>query len=250
MDDAAVLTESALADIVLAIDRADVPEDFFAEVDAIMGKHSNLLPLPLDLGQVEPLKIADGSTRRDVDNGPLVFEYLGALDPSNAADPRLWTYLALSTYREYMSHRWPVVGKRNWRRRLKDRWVMQSPSRQNLVRNGIARLWWVTSLTFDGGLKGKLAADTRDQFAYARVAFALEDVVVGLFERELGSLDSVARAVLQEVHDNELSGNDVKDLMKELTLVYGYRDIEILNEREVRELIKSFVSDEARSRAA
>ena len=77
----------------------------------------------------------------DIENGPKVHDYLGEMDRANAADPRLWTYLAFVTYRTYMEERWSLNGVSKWKNRVNSRWLLNRVTRGSIVRHGIARLW-------------------------------------------------------------------------------------------------------------
>ena len=176
----------------------------------------------------------------DAANGPAVFEYIGVLDPSNASDPRLWTFLAFSTYRSYMEERWPLVAGANWKNRVQDRWLLRVATRGRLVRHGIARLWWITNLTYDAKREYPLSKVDGDPYAYTRAVFGNEDRLLALFDREAGGSSSVVRAVLEHVGRDAAygRGSHVRALMKELTLVMGFRDLGVLSESDLDELIE------------
>jgi hypothetical protein len=237
---AAVLAESALISLNDALDEAAFPTDFLAEAYAIVENPENRLLLPADLGEPDPIRPATGTTGVDAANGPAVFEYVGALDPSNASDPRLWTFMAFSTYRSYMEERWPLVGASNWKNRAQDRWLLRGTTRGRLVRHGIARLWWVTNLTYDAKCEYPLSKVDGDPFAYTRAVFRNEDRINALFDREAGALSSVVRSVLEHVSKNATYGRDnhMRALMKELTLVMGFRDLGVLSVTDLDDLIE------------
>jgi hypothetical protein len=234
------LTFEALIKLKAALDLAESPDDFFASADTIIKTPENLLALPFDTGNPDPLDPGSaGDMGRDVDNAPQVYEFLGALDRANASDRRLWTYLAFAVYRDYMEKRWPLTEVRNWKSRVQDRWLMLNASRGKLVRHGIARLWWVTSLTYDARCHHVLSKVSGDSFAYTREVFRNEDRINSVFDREAGALPLLVRSVLEHASlggayatDKHLAG-----LMKELTLVYGYRDIGFLESGELQTLI-------------
>lgn len=237
---ARALTFEALVKLKAALDTAESPDDFLASADAIIKDPKNLLTLPFDTGNPDPLDPGSaGDTGRDVDNAPQVYEFLGALDRSNASDRRLWTYLTFVVYRDYMEKRWPLAEVRNWKSRVQDRWLMLNASRGKLVRNGISRLWWVTSLTYDPKCKHALSKVSGDPFAYTRQVFRNEDRVNSLFDREAGALPVLVRSVLEHASQGGAYGTDkhLAGLMKELTLVYGYRDIAFLDSDDLRTLI-------------
>jgi hypothetical protein len=80
------------------LERAASPEEFLAAATAVVEDRAHQLLLPVDWGNPEPLHIGfAGAQGRDVPNAELVYEYVGALDRANAADGRLWTYLAFAT---------------------------------------------------------------------------------------------------------------------------------------------------------
>ena len=236
--DARSLTYQALVELQSALDLAETPDDFLAHADEIVGRPENHLELSISLGTPDPLETIDGSGR-DVQNAPRVYEYVGSIDLSNASDRRLWTYLAFVTYREYMEHRWPLKDVRNWKNRVKQRWLMGSATRGRLIRHGISRLWWVSALTYDEKRVHDLSRVKNDPFAYTKEAFRNEDRLNAIFDREVGALPNLARSVLEYVaqQGGRETDDHLRTLMKELTLVYGYRDISHLDARELRALI-------------
>jgi hypothetical protein len=243
---ARALTFDALVQLRDALDRVESAGDFLAEADVIVRNSANLLELPFDTGEPQPLVAGtDRDTSRDVDNGPLVFEYLGAMDASNASDRRLWTYLAFETYRPYMAARWPLDTKSaRWKNRASNRWLMGAASRSSLVRHGIARLWWVSSLTYDPKCEHPLSVEAGDPFAYTRAVLRNEDRINALFDREVGAIAPLVRSVLEHAATTESWAKDdhIRAVMKEMTLVYGYRDLAILNAQQLRELVHGFGS--------
>lgn len=235
--EARALSESALLDLSNALKSASSPDEFFANAEAIVVNPKNHLPLPVNLGEPEKLSV-DGNRALDVDNAPRVHEYLGEMDRANAADARLWTYLAFGTYREYMEKRWPL-NTANWKGRVKDRWLLQSGSvtRGRLVRHGIARLWWVSHLTYTTVNKG-IAKD--DAYAYTREVFKSEDRLNAIFDREVGAFPTVTLAVLDHAASLGATATDkyIQRIMQYLTLVNGYSDIGALDASALNDLIK------------
>jgi hypothetical protein len=224
-----------------ALDQAATPADFLAEADAILEKPENRLSLPYNLGEPDPIRPAMGAAGVDAANGPAVFDYVGTLDPSNASDPRLWTFMAFSTYRAYMEERWPLAAEsKNWKNRAQNRWLLRSTTRGRLVRHGIARLWWVTNLTYDAKCDYPLSKVDGDRYAYTRAVFRNEDRINALFDREAGAISSVVRSVLEHAGKNATYGRDnhMRALMKELTLVMGFRDLGVLHATDLDELIE------------
>jgi hypothetical protein len=139
-----------------------------------------------------------------------------------------------------MEERWPLVSDSNWKNRVQTRWLLRGTTRGRLVRHGTARLWWVTNLTYDAKCKYPLSKVNGDRYAYTRAVFRNEDRINALFDREAGAISSVVRSVLEHVGKNATYGRDdhMRALMKELTLVMGFRDLGVLSATDLDELIE------------
>ena len=238
--EARVLTESALLELFDALKSAASPEEFLGNVDAILASPGNHLPLPVDPGVPDRLSLA-GKRSVDIDNAPRVHEYLGEMDRANASDARLWTYLAFVTYREYMDERWSLTGLEKWKDRVRSRWLLHSGSvtRGRLVRHGIARLWWVSHLTFAKAESEGIAKD--DKYAYTKEAFKSEDRLNALFDREVGAFPVVIKAVLSHAATmgDAATDNHIRRIMQYLTLINGYRDMGMLDLSTMNDLVKA-----------
>jgi hypothetical protein len=116
-----------------------------------------------------------------------------------------------------MEERWPLFGESKWKNRARDRWLLKGTTRGRLVRHGIARLWWVTNLTYDAHCDYPLSKVDGDPYAYTRAVFRNEDRINALFDREAGAISSVVRSVLEHVGKNAVYGRDnhMRALMKE-----------------------------------
>ncbi len=234
---AAAVAEAAHVQIALALAETEDPKDFLARVDAILSRPESRLELAVDLGLPDLLDPSAKQGSIDAENAISVFEYLGEMDRANAADPRLWTYLAFVTYRSYMEERWPLLHMAKWQNRVQSRWLMTNPARGRLIRHGIARLWWVTHLTFDSKGQHVLSAD--DSYAYTREAFRNEDRILAVFDREVGAVGPVARTMLERAAagGDAARDKDFRDLMRSLTLVAGYQDVGLIPVDELPKLV-------------
>lgn len=242
--EARALTESALLAIHEALDLSSDPVDFFARADTISATPDNQLALPVSLGTPEPLNVS-GNRAVDIDNAPLVHQYVGEKDRANSADARLWTYLAFGTYRSYMEWRWPLKATGSdsdaWKRRVRDRWLFHSGSvsRGRLIRHGIARLWWVAHLTYTPNAKHGIAKD--DPYAYTREVFKSEDRLNAIFDREVGAILHIRAAILAHTAalGAKATDNHLRRVMRYLTVVHGYRDIGALDIEAATRLVKT-----------
>jgi hypothetical protein len=238
----AALTTPALTAVNGALSEAEDPADFLGRVDVILRRPGALHALAVDHGAPDPL---DSSTRQggiDVANAESVHRYLGVMDRANAASAPLWTYTAFVTYRAYMEERWPLHGLKkedSWRSRARDRWLLLSPSRGKLIRHGIARLWWVADLTVDMEQRYPLSMD--DAYGYTRETFRNEDRIINIFDREVGAVPALMRAVLERAAAGGRAADDkpFRTLMRAFTLIDGYREVSMLDERALPQLVEA-----------
>ena len=235
--EARVLTLAALENINKALSDSEDANDFLARVDAIVSLEENRLLLPMSYGTPEEINGDTSKVGVDIENGPKVHDYLGEMDRANAADPRLWTYLAFVTYRTYMEERWSLNGVSKWKNRVNSRWLLNRVTRGSIVRHGIARLWWITHLTYEHTIDPLVTPG--DRYRYTKQVFMKEDRINAIFDREIGAMRSVMRAVVQKLELLGEAANEkyVRNIMRSLTLVHGYRDIGLLKENDITDLI-------------
>ncbi|MEC4088876.1 DUF6339 family protein [Pseudoalteromonas rubra] len=238
--EAKALRESALLDLISLLKSASSPADFLASADDIFANPDNLLSFPVNLGEADKLN-AEGQSAVDVENAPVVHEYLGELDRANAADARLWVYLAFVTYREYMEERWPLKqddgDDEKWKNRVEDRWIIHPGrvARGRLIRHGIARLWWVAHLTYDEKV------DIAKSYALTKEVFKKEDRLNAIFDREVGAIPVVMKTVLEHAMAIGARATEsyIRQVMQYLTLVNGYRDVGSLDRLMILDLIEA-----------
>lgn len=227
----AALTKSAIQQIRDELESTPSPNAFLSSATAIANDTGNLLPLPMPKVGSRSL-LLDGGASDDAANSRTVFEDIGRIDRSNASDPRLWAHLAFVTYRGYMENRWPLSkdGKplENWRGRVAERWVFQRSSRNALARHGIARLWWAAELS---------VVDGSDPYRLTAALIGKQDALIAIVDRTVGGLPLVRRAVLEKLAGTPFVGGQVKNLMRDLTLEHGVRDLSLLPEGEVALLV-------------
>lgn len=81
-----------------------------------------------------------------------IYEAFKGLEPIQASDERLWTYLAHVDLYPYMIERWPEVysGKSfSPSKYILDHWFLGSSAQSSLIRHSISGLWWGVYLSID-----------------------------------------------------------------------------------------------------
>ena len=212
---------------------------------------SAILQSTLEVSERTP-ELAIG-VEADVDNSIKVYEFLENLDKTQASDKRLWIYLSHVTFREYTMGRWGLKtssddllynndAKRKAITYVAERWFLSGNAR-SLRRHSIARLWWATYLTVapwekDPEYFGELEND--DRYVYTRVLFFTQDIVQQILERRLGWSDKILITILEYLRlhpETAQSREAVRNLMKELNLVLGYRKLAVLSFAELLSVI-------------
>ncbi len=235
-----IFTHAALTEIAVLLDKVESPDDLFAGVDDLARDPAQLLTLPIALSAPDPLLVGKRAQEGlESENARLVYEYVGVGDRVNRADPRLWSYLAFVTYRDYMRERWPLDGLKDWKKRVQERWLLTASSRERLVRHGIARLWWLAHLNWDHRKERPLSRETDDSWAYVHVVLSNEDRVQTIFERQAGSNTELRFAILDHLAASESrsSGRYVKELMKALRAESGVREMRVCPPAVLRRIV-------------
>jgi hypothetical protein len=88
----------------------------------------------------------------DFETAVTIFETLKNLEPIQASDERLWTYLSHVDLYPYMQKRWSAVydGKaKDGKDYISDHWFLASSAHGSLMCHAIAGLWWAVYLSVD-----------------------------------------------------------------------------------------------------
>lgn len=248
--EARCVTSATIGDLIAELSASSSPDDFLAAVDALLDDPRRQLPLPTALGMPEALQI-NKAGGKDTMSAQQVHEYLGPMDRSNAADPRLWVWLAFKTYRTYMLERWPLIDtetddpdedqkKISWKDVVKNRWLMTNPSRRSIMRHGIARLWWIADITVDVDESNPITAG--NPYGYTELALSSDDLVQNIFDRQISANSNVWRSTLDRIHmlnstrDKNVSREEYRQLLRGMVAVDGYSDIGVLDKSKTDEL--------------
>lgn len=165
--------------------------------------------------QKADLIIPQGSSRdaskTDVENAKRLHKSLKNLTLAQAMDARIWTFLTHEVYHEYMRARW-IESSNNITKGTLERYFANT--NREIIRNGIARLWWYGYLTYDENRK--------DPYELTEVLLSKQDIAQGLLERNLG--------------------NNKKWLINVLEIIKEYQEIypDLTNKKNMQSLSKYF----------
>jgi len=189
--------------------------------------------LPPKVQFAKLLVMPDGEDKKDLENSIRVHKALQMLTPVQARDPRLWARLTHVEFWLYMRQRWPVEkylpNREKAERYAVERYFVAKTESRALLRNGMARLWWYSHMTFD--------QDRQNPYELTGVMLRNLDITQQILERSMGRCRSVLVAFLEFLLENpELlaSGGDatrakVRTLAKSLNLYGGVAILDCLS---------------------
>lgn len=194
--------------------------------------------------EVPDYELIIGGPETDFQNAKILFEaFKGKLNPIQASDLRLWSYLAHVQHWDYMRKRWqidvsnededPDDDKKSPREkaieRIKKRYFFYNGLSKDYVRHGIARLYWSVYLTYD--------ESNENPYEYTELLFNKQDVLVNIGERSYGRNKTIALAALKELKKYpELSRDDTRLFFLKLNQAGAITVLDFLSEEQAIEL--------------
>lgn len=161
-------------------------------------------------------------SKDDLENCIIVYNALKYLPPSVAADPRMWAYLCHETFYEYMVKRWPVEHGADT---VNDRYFTTAGGARTRYRNGIARLWWISHLTYDENLE--------DPYSLTRVILRRQDDMENFMGRNLNLNRKILHSMLHVLKDKsieEYNREVLRDLLEDINKIGGVSVLDALPE--------------------
>lgn len=254
--------QTILSNSQLATMRQRVEAESSVKLIYAKGDH---YPLPTDAQLLntlievpgEPPQLLTAGSRADeeADNAIKVYEYLGPLNRTQAADPRLWTTLTHTTFWDYCRRRWPV-GRKDSAYILEHWFEKPGGGLGALRRNAISRLWWAANLTVAPWEADQALAhlQSSDRFKFTRVLLSQAQIFQDILEREYGSNLRLRTLLLSSLEQQLPSVSNRDNLSKatstQLLLVLKSRHVDALPLPEAESVIHSIVASAAQRQVA
>lgn len=240
LDHITLFRQETVDEIVRHIESDRSPEVFLQSLESISYDPSSMMSQDWEFGTGLPVLSGD-----DPVDAKRLHRFIGKLLPVEIADFRLWNWLSVILFREYTAARWPLDYKPEnedaWRGRAKDRWVLPRLYREGLARNSISRLWIAANVVYDPELTMPFSREMGDPYSYLNILFSRQDTMQQVLERGISSSTSVLLEFLETLRCSPDSDNQagVRSALRELTLVFGYRDISMLPKAELVNAVQS-----------
>jgi len=223
-------------------------------------KENDLLSSTIEVHGKPPfLKISNKNpVESDLENAISFHEYYKNIDETQASDPRLWVYLSHVEFRKYTLARWGLSGsykglkndeaKKKAINQLFDHWFISGNDR-DLRRHSLARLWWAAHLTYSPWEKDPdFFSDLKcgDPYYFTKILLSMQDIYQQVLERAMGRSDRILISILEFLGKNKKfarSREKVRNLIKELNLVYGTKKIIALDRSSLKNLIENTAAE-------
>ncbi|MEX0981053.1 MAG: DUF6339 family protein [Bacteroidales bacterium] len=162
----------------------------------------------------------------DFETAVHIFEAFPNLEPIQASDERLWTYLSHVDLYPYMIKRWDAVHNRTAKDStayILEHWFLTSTSQAGLLRHALSGLWWAVYLSVDNC--------RRDKYELTEILFRQLDFptrTLGAYK--LGRHKEAVIGILEFMHENEDLFNrnlqsKTRFITKHLNLLGGIKPI-------------------------
>lgn len=195
---------------------------------------------------VPDVELTIGDSKTDYENAVKLYEaFKGQLNPIQASDLRLWSFLAHNTYWNYMRTRWAIddpseedeeESGNKLVSRIGTRYFFKASKGKAFVRQGIARLYWSAYLTYD--------EENEDPYEITKYLFSKQDIFVASTERALARdrmLLVEALRVLKESGD--LKRADIRSFFLNLNQAGGVLVFDSLKKSDAYDLAKKTLSE-------
>jgi hypothetical protein len=178
---------------------------------------------------------SDKTGKYDFHNSKIIYEAFKFLSPEEADDSRLWVYLTHSLCFDYSRTRWLSSNSSNevFERRL----LYEGDGRGSRTRNAISRLWWTAYLTYNNDEPG-------NEWNLTEAIFEIQDLQVGLLERNMGSYKNVLTGFLKFYLLNKgvMKSTVIQAMIKDLNNLGGVYFLPILDADSLDKILKKLLT--------
>lgn len=177
-------------------------------------------------------------TQEDLTNTRLLYDAFRNLNPVQASNKYLWTYLchAVPKYREYICDRWMQEERENT---IKNRFFVTTPG-SLLNDNALSRLWWYGHLTYD--------KNSSNPYALTEILLTNQTIctdVMDTFNRmNINRMRGVLMAIRDfkaEINSNEGITDYFRECKKYLNHYAAVTTFEFLDCNEIRDLAFNYM---------
>lgn len=180
-----------------------------------------------------------GGNLFDFENGKILFEAYRDMNPMDATDIRMWTYLSHVTYWDYMLARRPIEKQPDNKKAeyIIRHWFIDTPNPGKLLRHDIAMLWWNVYLTYDDKRENpyELTAELFSMLDYTR------HLLPGIQGRNKNFVHSLLEFVIENpILFGKYKESRVRFLMRKANYLAGYKSFTVLNKSDIKAIFLKY----------
>lgn len=169
----------------------------------------------------------------DSKNAQLIYDNLSFLSESQASDERLWAGLCIGNFWKYTQYRWEIK-KKCTPDSIKQHYMFAYGARRSLIRNAIARLWWIGRLTYD--------ENRSDKYELTKFMCEHNDHIMHILERNTSNNPMIIQAFIDGIlvarsEGLNINTDAVGELAKYLNLLGGIYILDCLPKDRIKEKI-------------
>lgn len=182
-----------------------------------------------DIPDFELVMDGDNPFATEAKNVEIVYSNLQFLTDSQASDERLWAGLGLSYFWKYIKYRWAIDGRSSVDT-LRNHFFFGMGPRVSLTRQGVARLWWIGRLTYDG--------QRSDSFELTKLVCEQASFIPDILERNTSNNPRIVHAFLDALlalraEGITITAELVRELSKYLNVLGGTYLLDCLSPEKI-----------------
>lgn len=182
-----------------------------------------------DIPDFELVMDGENPFATEAKNVEIVYSNLQFLTDSQASDERLWAGLGLSYFWKYIKYRWGIDGRSSVDT-LRNHFFFGMGPRVSLTRQGVARLWWIGRLTYDG--------QRSDPFELTKLVCEQASFIPDILERNTSNNPRIVHAFLDallalRVEGITITAELVRELSKYLNVLGGTYLLDCLSPEKI-----------------
>lgn len=197
---------------------------------------------------VPDVELTIGNAKTDYENAVKIYDaFRDKLNPVQASDLRLWVFLAHNVYWDYMRERWAidisseddddVEEKDKLISRIGARYFYKASKGKAFVRQGIARLYWSSYLTYDPD-------NTNNPYELTQYFLSKQDIFATSTERSLARNKDLLLAALKVLKEHgDLKRKEIRQFFLKLNQAGGIIILDSLSKEAAYDLARRTLED-------
>jgi hypothetical protein len=216
-------------------------------INELFGDRNYLATSRLDVKELPELIVPTSDSELfELENTVILHSALRNLNRSQAADDRLWSWLAHGPYWQYMRKRWPISEESNKVNYVREHYFLGGA--RSLVRHGLARLWWFGQATY--------MPEAADPYVLTKLLLETTDARQSIMERQFWRNQRILHPFLRRIahwRDRKIDMYTPRErfrgLCKMMNLVGGASVLDALAAKDIGDLVDRFAAQQQPSGA-